>query len=156
MQILDQDTVMVNPATGLIDEVTDAAIDAADWAYRVGKEDGSEGRRQDAFIFSGSAQETAAYHEGYRDGAVMAAILTGRQARWWDPANPTEIQFVSWASQPTNQPTAGVYKCPTCGTYYDPTHGGCPGCASYVPFQQEPAAYTDVVAAEYREDYIGW
>lgn len=151
----------------VVNEEIDAAIDATDHAYRMGKEDATEGRRQDAFIFAGSAQETAAYHEGYKDGAIMAAILTGRPARYWDPANPTEIQLVSWASKPTNQPTnptAGQFKCPTCGTYYDPTYGGCPGCAAamgrrdgaYVPFQQEPSAYADIVAAEYREDYIGW
>lgn len=22
----------------------------------------------------------------------------------------------------------GVFKCPTCGTFYDPTYGACPGC----------------------------
>ena len=24
----------------------------------------------------------------------------------------------------------GAFRCPTCGTYYDPTYGGCPGCAN--------------------------
>ncbi len=24
----------------------------------------------------------------------------------------------------------GLAKCPSCGTYYDPTYGGCPGCSS--------------------------
>ncbi len=22
----------------------------------------------------------------------------------------------------------GLFRCPTCGTYYDPTYGACPGC----------------------------
>ena len=29
-----------------------------------------------------------------------------------------------------NKVRSGVFRCPTCGTYYDPTNGPCPGCAT--------------------------
>jgi len=35
----------------------------------------------------------------------------------------------------------GVFRCPTCGTYYDPTNGSCPGCA-----QKHIKLYTIYVA----------
>lgn len=139
----------------IVNEEIDAAIDATDHAYRMGKEDATEGRRQDAFPFAADAVSFAAYSEGYRDGAIVAAILGGPAARYWDPECPTEIQMVSWVSQPTNQPTAGQFKCPACGTYYDPTYGNCPGCGGYVPFQQEPAAYGDIFVDYMREDWVG-
>ena len=26
----------------------------------------------------------------------------------------------------------GLFRCPSCGTYYDPTNGACPGCSGAV------------------------
>lgn len=181
MQILSDDVVMVNPETGMIDEQVDAVIDATDQAFNLGHQDATEGRRQDAFIYPANGVAWLAYHEGYRQGSIVAAILTGTTRRYWDPAQPTEIQSVSWNSRST----MGLYRCPICEQYYDPTYGHqCPGQsvsaemiqqmsdaasevragrgrsweevdASYVPFQMPAEAYADVRFAEDREDYIG-
>lgn len=123
MQMIDETTILVNPENGLIDEVTDATIDATDVAYALGHEDATEGKRQDAFIFIANFNAWRAYHEGYREGSIQAAILTGTTRRYWDPQFPYEIQSVSWNSE-----------------------------LNYVPFQHPAEAYADVMAAEYRED----
>lgn len=147
MQSLDHDVVMVNPATGLIDEQLDAAIDAADVAYKWGHEDATEGRRQDAFVFAGDRAAERAYHEGYKAGSIVAAILTGATRKYFDPANPLEIQMVSWNSEPI----LGDFRCPICGKHYDPTYGhtckgGCMAVDEhYVPFQMPKEAYADVI-----------
>lgn len=126
MQILDHDTVFVDPETGLIDDQLDAQIDASDVAYALGHQDATEGKRQDAFIFQASLVAWAAYHEGYREGSIQAAILTSTTRKFWDPRFPNEIQSVSWNSS-----------------------------ADYVPFQMPNEAYADVLAAEDRDDWIG-
>src|SRR3990167_10553401 len=96
MQIIDETTVMVNTANGLIDELLDATIDATDQAHAWGEEDATEGRRQDAACFPANSPAWAAYHEGYREGSIMAAILTGSTRRYWDPASPVSIQIISF------------------------------------------------------------
>jgi hypothetical protein len=126
MQMIDETTVLVNPETGLIDEGTDAVMDATDVAYALGREDATEGKRQDAFIFIANLAAWAAYHEGYREGSIQAAILTGTTRRYWDPQFPNEIQSVSWNSS-----------------------------ADYVPFQMPKEAYADVQPDYMREDWVG-
>lgn len=145
MQILDETTVMVNPATGLIDEQTDATIDATDMGYRWGYEDGRNGEKQSAFYWPPHTLAWYAYHEGYKEGAIASAILTGETRRYWDPAQPLEVQAVSW----NGAPTMGLYRCPVCKRFYDPTYGHqCSGrmADDYVPFQQPAEAYAYIGA----------
>lgn len=124
MQILDHDTILINPATGAIDETLDAVIDATDQAHAWGKEDALEGRQQSAACFLANSDCWLAYHEGYREGSILAAFLTGTTRRYWLPAQPLEIQAVSW----NTEPSMGVYQCPVCKEFYDPTYGHqCPG-----------------------------
>lgn len=145
MQIVADDAVMINPVTGAIDEQTDATIDATDMGYRWGYEDGRNGEKQSAFYWPPHTLAWYAYHEGYRDGAIAAVLV---------PDQPLEIQAVSWNSGPT----MGLYRCPVCKRFYDPTYGHqCGGrmADDYVPFQMPTEAYASVLAAEAREDWVG-
>lgn len=154
MQIVDHDTIFVDPETELIDDRTEVVLDGNDHAHRLGKEDATEGKRQDGFIFPHGSAAWLAYHAGYREGSIVAAILTSTTRKFWDPANPTEIQSVSWNADAT----LGLYRCPVCKEYYNPTYGHqCPGRRDedYVPFQMPAEAYADVLAAEDRDDWIG-
>ena len=150
MQILDETTVLINPATGQIDEQTDAAMDATTQAHNLGKTDALDDKPQDAFIDPYGGYAWSADHEGYREGSLLAAVLTGETRRYWLPSQPHEIQVISAAPI-----VSGLYKCPECGCYYDPTNGGCPGCTNYVPFQMPAEAYAGILAAEYRDEWVG-
>lgn len=152
MQIVDHDTIFVDPETELIDDRTEVVLDGNDHAHRLGKEDATEGKRQDGFIFPHGSAAWLAYHEGYREGSILRAFLAGETVRYWMPSRPTEIQTVGQA------PAMGLYRCPVCKEYYNPTYGHqCPGRRDedYVPFQMPAEAYADVLAAEDRDDWIG-
>ena len=40
------------------------------------------------------------------------------------------VKFAEFQAQKPAKVRNGVYKCRTCGTYYDPTYGNCPGCGA--------------------------
>lgn len=79
----------------LIDEQVDA-MDATDTASKWGYSDGVNGEKQSAFCFPDNSEAWWAYHTAYRDGAVLAAILTGETRKWFDPEFPLETQSLTW------------------------------------------------------------
>lgn len=72
MSTLAQTAPRVNAQLG-------ATIDAADTGYRFGCEDATEGRDQAPSVyFVADTPAWRAYNEGYREGCIHAAILTGQ------------------------------------------------------------------------------
>lgn len=71
MTTLSSSTLPVNP-------VIDAVIDATDTGHRFGYEDATEGRDQapTAYFIPGTPAWHA-YNEGYRQGCIHLAVLTG-------------------------------------------------------------------------------
>jgi hypothetical protein len=113
MQILTPDTIMVNPANGQIARQVDMTMDATDTAATWGWADGSNGAQQSAFCFPDHSEAWWAYHNAYRDGAVLAAILTGETRRWFDPEFPLETQSLTWRAPicPDNLPFQTPVEC---------------------------------------------
>lgn len=40
------------------------------------------------------------------------------------------VTFAEFQAQKPAKVRNGVFKCRSCGTYYDPTYGNCPGCGA--------------------------
>jgi hypothetical protein len=52
--------------------------------------------------------------------------------------------MVNWNSNSVKV-RQGLFKCPNCGTFYNPTNGGCPGCSS--KSKRSPNASTHLIFA---------
>lgn len=100
--------IVVNP-------LVDDTIDATDTGFAFGYEDATEGNDQaGSAYFPPDSPAWRAYNEGYRQGCIHAAVLTGVSRTYVDFSND-----------------------------------------DYVPFQMPKEAYASVLAAEYREDWVG-
>lgn len=100
-----------------VNEEIDAAIDATDTAHKHGYNDATEGKPQDAALYPEDTPAWYAYHAGYKTGCEHYSMFTGEPREYWEP-DAVQPLAVSWASEPT----AGVFRCPNCGQYYDPTY----------------------------------
>lgn len=67
--------IVVNP---LVNPLVDATIDATDTGFAFGYEDATEGNDQaGSAYFPPGSPAWRAYNEGYRQGCIHAAVLTG-------------------------------------------------------------------------------
>jgi hypothetical protein len=68
----------VSPSPYYVNPVVDATIDATDTGHRFGYEDATEGRDQaPSAYFVANTPAWHAYNEGYKEGCVHLAVLTG-------------------------------------------------------------------------------
>lgn len=69
----------------LVNPIIDAMIDATDTGHRFGYEDATEGRDQaPSAFFVANTPAWRAYNEGYKEGCIHLAVLTGEVRTYID------------------------------------------------------------------------